>query len=354
MSTSKFRSLITCIAALAVSALIAGPAFAQKTKLTVYTALENDQLGPYKKAFEAAKPEVEIEWVRDSTGIITARVLAEKATRAPTSSGASAPAIVLFDTMGLIEGYAPKGVDPIKPASAARRSPRHGPAWTPGSSIICYNTVEATKKNLPKPASWKDLANPVYKGSIVMPNPASSGTGYQAVYAWINLMGESRAWKFMDELHENIAVYTHSGSAPCVQAAKGERMIGIGFDMRGAQEKTDGAPIDIILAKEGAPWDMEATAILKGTKNLAAAHKLADFVVSKGAYEMYGKYYAIVGYPGLNPAPPNYPPAPTRRWSRIDLAKMGRSARRSSPSGPSVTTASPRRNNVSILSSKGD
>ena len=40
-------------------------------------------------------------------------------------------------------------------------------------------------------------------------------------------MGEAEGWKFMDALHENIAVYTHSGSAPCVQAAKGERVAGI-------------------------------------------------------------------------------------------------------------------------------
>jgi iron(III) transport system substrate-binding protein len=108
-----------------------------------------------------------------------------------------------------------------------------------------------------------------------------------------------------------------------VQAAKGERVIGIGFDMRGAKEKTGGAPIDIILAKEGAGWDMEATAILKGTKNLAAAQKVADFAVSKPAYELYGKYYAIVGYPGMNPAPPNYPPSADAAMVKIDLAKMG-------------------------------
>ena len=229
--------------------------------------------------------------------------------------------------MGLLEPYTPKGADQIKPAFRSGKNPLTWTGMDAWLAVMCYNTVEGGKKNLPRPASWADLANPVYKDSIVMPNPASSGTGYQAVYAWIQIMGEKAAWEFMDKLHQNIAVYTHSGSAPCVQAAKGERVIGIGFDMRGAKEKTGGAPIDIILAKEGAPWDMEATAIVKGTKNLAAAQKLADFAVSKGAYELYGKYYAIVGYPGMNPAPPNYPPSADAAMVKIDLAKMGAGAR---------------------------
>ncbi len=239
MFTRSLRSLIVGAAALAVSALIAGPAFAQKTKLTVYSALENDQLGPYKAAFEAANPDVEIAWVRDSTGVITARVLAEKDNpRADVIWGLGASSVALFDSMGLLEPYTPKGVDQIKPVFRSSRSPL---AWTGMDAwlaVMCFNTVEGGKKNLPKPTSWADLANPVYKDSIVMPNPASSGTGYQAVYAWIQLMGEKAAWEFMDKLHQNIAVYTHSGSAPCVQAAKGERVIGIGFDMRGAKEKT--------------------------------------------------------------------------------------------------------------------
>ena len=324
MFKSIFRGLVMCVAALAMSALVVGPALAQKTKLTVYTALEPDQLGPYKEAFEKGNPDVEIAWVRDSTGVITARVLAEKDNpRADVIWGLGASSIALFDSMGMLEGYSPKGIADVKPVFKSSKNP---PSWTGMDAwlaVMCFNTVEGGKKNLPKPASWADLANPVYKDSIVMPNPASSGTGYQAVYAWIQIMGEKAAWEFMDKLHQNIAVYTHSGSAPCVQAAKGERIIGIGFDMRGAKEKTAGAPIDIIMAKEGAPWDMEATAIVKGTKNLAAAQKLADFAVTKGAYEMYGKYYAIVGYPGMNPAPPNYPPSADAAMAKIDLAKMG-------------------------------
>ena len=318
------RKLIAGIAVLAASALIANSAFAQKTKLTVYTALENDQVGPYKESFEKANPDIEIAWVRDSTGVVTAKILAEKDNpRADVIWGLGASSVALFDSMGMLEPYAPKGVAELKPVFKSGKNP---PAWTGMDAwlaVICYNTVEAGKKNLPKPTSWADLTNPAYKGAIVMPNPASSGTGYQTVYAWIQLMGEKAAWEFMDKLHQNVAVYTHSGSAPCVQAAKGERVIGIGVDMRGAKEKTGGAPIDIILGKEGAPWDMEATAIVKGTKNLEAAKKLADFAVSKPAYELYGKYYAILGYPGINAAPPNYPPSADAAMVKIDLAKMG-------------------------------
>ncbi len=320
----KVRGLLLGAAALAVSALMAVPAFAQKTRITVYTSLENDQIAPYKAAFEAATPDVEIAWVRDSTGIITARLLAEKDNpRADVIWGLGASSVALFDSMDMLQPYTPKGADQIKPSFRSSKNPM---AWTGMDAwlaVICFNTVEGGKKNMPKPASWADLTNPVYKDAIVMPNPASSGTGYQSVYAWLQIMGEKAGWEFMDKLHNNIAVYTHSGSAPCVQAAKGERTIGIGFDMRGAREKTAGAPIDIILAKEGAPWDMEATAIVKGTKNLTAAQKLADFAVSKAAYEMYGKYYAIVGYPGMNPAPPNYPPSADAAMVKIDLSKMG-------------------------------
>jgi len=54
------------------------------------------------------------------------------------------------------------------------------PAWVGIDiymSAFCFNTEVAKKKNLPKPESWADLTKPVYKGEIVMPNPASSGTG---------------------------------------------------------------------------------------------------------------------------------------------------------------------------------
>ena len=286
------------LAGLAIAGALAfsGVALAQKTQVTVYTALENEQLKPYKDAFEAENPTVEIVWVRDSTGVITARFLAEKDNpQADVIWGLGASSINLFKKQGLLEAYAPKGLETVKPIFRDSANP---PSWTGMDAwlaVVCFNTAEAAKDKIAAPKSWADLTKPEYKGKIVMPHPASSGTGYLAIFGWLQVMGEEKGWKFLDGLHDNVAVYLHSGSAPCVQAAKGERLIGIGFDMRGASEKTKGAPIDLIVPTEGVGWDMEATAIVKGTKKLDAAKLVADFAVSRKAFDLYGEYYAIIG-----------------------------------------------------------
>jgi len=317
------RCLALLGAAFVAAVLAAAPAAAQRTKLTVYTALENDQLGPFKQAIEAAVPDVEVVWVRDSTGVITARFLAEKDNpRADVVMGLAVTSLIAFEKLGLMETYEPKGADKLKPEYRDSKPPYTWTGMDAFLSVACYNTVEGGKTGAKAPVSWNDLTNPVFKGKIVMPHPASSGTGYLTVAAWIQIMGEKAAWDFMDKLHDNIAVYTHSGSAPCVQAAKGERTIGIGFDMRGAREKTQGAPIDIILPKEGAGWDMEATGIVKGSKNLALAKKVADWGASKDASELYSKYYALVAEPSVKNIPPNYPPNAEQAMVKNDFAWM--------------------------------
>jgi iron(III) transport system substrate-binding protein len=313
-----FRTILVASAALA---LTTAAAFAQKTQLSVYTALENDQLAIYKAEIEKAVPEADIQWVRDSTGVITARILAEKAApKADIILGLAASSLLLFKKEGLIENYQPAGADKLKPQFKSADGSFTGMDAFLG--VVCYNTVEGGKAGTTSPKSYKDLLDPKFKGRLVMPHPASSGTGYLMVAAWVQTMGDVESWKFMDALHENMAVYTHSGSAPCVQAAKGERLAGLGFDMRGAKEKSNGAPIDIILPVEGAGWDMEASSLVKGSKNLPVAKKVMDWVATKSANELFSKYYAIVAHPDVKNLPPNYPGDAESKMAKVDLEVM--------------------------------
>ena len=314
---------------LAALALLIGAtgAFAQKTQLTVYTALETDQLKAYENGFVKVNPDIEIKWVRDSTGVITAKLLAEKANpQADVVMGVAASSLALLDKQGMLIAYAPLNLDAIMSQYRDKKDP---PAWfgmDVWGATVCFNTVEATKRGLPKPETWKDMTKPIYKGQIVMPNPASSGTGFFDVSAWLTLWGDDSGkgggWKFMDALHENVAQYTHSGSKPCNMAATGEYVMGISFEYRGNANKAKGAPIDLIFPKEGLGWDLEAFAIHAGTKKLDAAKKLADWASSKDAMKLYGKNFAITAVPGVAEPLKNVPADYEKRLVKMDFATL--------------------------------
>jgi iron(III) transport system substrate-binding protein len=315
------QSIYKQAAVAAALALAAGLALAQKTQLTVYTALETDQLKAYQAGFEKAHPDIEITWVRDSTGIITAKLLAEKANpKADVVMGVAATSMGVFDAEGMLLPYAPAGLARIAPQYRDSKNP---PAWV-GMDVwgatLCFNTVEAAKRGIPKPETWKDLTKPVYKGQIVMPHPASSGTGYFDVTAWLQLWGEKEGWAYMDALHENIAQYMHSGSRPCAAAANGEFVVGISFEYRANREKAQGKPIDLVFPKEGLGWDLEAVAIHKGTKNMDAAKKLLDWAITDEAMALYAKNFAIVAVPALSQPLPNVPADYASRLVKNDFA----------------------------------
>jgi iron(III) transport system substrate-binding protein len=323
------RALLAACFVGGLSLAFPGLACAEKTKIMVYTSLENDMLRPYKAAIEQAVPEADIVWLRDSTGVITARVLAEKnAPKADLVLGIAATSLIDFKAAGVLEAYEPNGASALKPIF---RDPAAPYSWTGTAAylgVLCFNTAEGAKDKVAVPTSWKDLLAPALKDKIVMPHPASSGTGYLMVAGWLQTMGEKAGWEFMDALHQNIVSYLHSGSAPCVQAARGERVVGIGFDMRGAIEKTKGAPIEVIEPTEGTGWEIEAASIVKGSKNLAIAKKIADWATTKDANELFSKYHAIVAYPGVQNLPPNYPTNGETGMMKNDLAWMAENRER--------------------------
>ena len=309
----------------AILMLCALSACSRSEKLVVYTAAEADQLPAYTASFKAAHPEIELLWVRDSTGVITAKLLAErKASHADVVFALSAASMMQLDQKGLLAPYAPKDVERLKPRF---RDPRNPPHWTGEalwSAVICVNTVEARKHNLPVPARWEDLTAPVYRGMIEMPNPASSGTGLLAVNAWLQIFGEAKGWAYMDGLHQNIASYTHSGSKPCKDVARGEIPIGVSIDFRAAEAKTQGLPVEVVFPAEGGGWDMETTALVARTPHEQAAKAFVDWADSREAQHLYARNFAVVADPGVTERPPNLPSDLEAHLAKIDLAESSR------------------------------
>ena len=292
-----------------------------KTQLLVYTTYLAEHLDLFKKAFETANPDVEIIWHRDSTGTLTARLIAEAgAPKADAVFGVAATSLVEFSKRGLLTPYAPKGLAELRPSFRDEANP---PAWIGMSAwvaAVCFNRIEAQKLGLPTPKSWEDLTAPAFKGRISMPDPASAGSGFITVSAWLQVLGEEKGWALMERLHKNVAVYEKSGSKPCSQAAAGEFAVGVSHDLAASQLVAKGAPIDIVVMQEGGGWEMDAAAIVKGTKNLAATQKLLDWSASKEANVMYAGFVNLMARPDVKPANPNYPEAVAKSMIRNDLA----------------------------------
>ncbi|HET7874252.1 MAG TPA: putative 2-aminoethylphosphonate ABC transporter substrate-binding protein [Methylomirabilota bacterium] len=292
---------------LVLAVLFAAAPAAAKDTVVIYTAIEPEQVTEYMKAANKALPNLDVKMLRLSTGDVSARFMAEKDNmQADLIWGVAATNMIVFKQAGLLEAYAPKGLERVQPLFRDKANP---PSWVGNDiwmSAFCVNTEVAKKHNLPMPTSWADLTKPVYKGHLVMPNPASSGTGYLSVASILQRVGEAEGWKYLDALHPNMAEYTKSGSKPCKDAAAGERAIGVSFEYVAMEMKKKGAPVAMVLPKEGSGYDMEANALTKkGAKN-PAAKQFLDWAISDEAMRLYAKYFAAVGVAGF-PVPEGLP-----------------------------------------------
>ncbi|WP_409347326.1 putative 2-aminoethylphosphonate ABC transporter substrate-binding protein [Paenibacillus sp. MBLB4367] len=295
-------------------------------EINVYTAMEEEQIKTYLTSFKSQNPNVKVNIVRDSTGIMTAKLIAEKENpQADVVWGLAATSLLAMDDRNMLEPYAPKGVERVLPEFKDKANP---PKWV-GIDIwetaIIVNKAEMDKRKLAVPQTYEELAKPEYKGLIAMPHPASSGTGYLTVNALNQLYGKEKAWAYMDKLHENMMVYTHSGSKPAKMAASGEAPIGISYGYSGILEKKKGAPVEVIFPKEGSGWDMEANALVKKKEIKPEAKLFLDWAISDEPMKEYNKNYAILSIKQEGgQTPEGYSKDPVSQLAKLDLYQAAR------------------------------
>jgi iron(III) transport system substrate-binding protein len=303
----------TCHCTLALSAFIAAILFLGGCKeekqalaqnqnsgsITVYTALEDELVTEYLQSFSKNYPDIKVNIVRESTGIITARLMAEKDNpQADAVWGTAASSMLVLDERGQLEPYSPEGIERILPQF---KSGKPVPTWVgidAWETAFIINTVEIEKLGLKAEdiKSYQDLLLPQLKGRIAMSNPNSSGTGFLTVAGALQLNGKDSeaGWDYLSKLHENVDQYVHSGSKPAKMAAAGETVIGVSFGYAGISQKAKGAPVIVVFPIEGSGWDMEANALIKKKNINPAAKTFLDWAISDEAMDSYKKNYPII------------------------------------------------------------
>ena len=189
------------------------------------------------------------------------------------------------------------------------------------------NTKVLEKDGLPMPKSWNDLLNPAYQGKLIMPNPASSGTGFLQIASLLVMLDpdyknkpveENKAWDFLKKLDKNMGQYIKSGSKPAKLTAAGEYAVGCSFAFVYSSLKKKGFPVVMALPEEGAGFELEVNSLLKGAKHEKAAKKFLDWAISKSAMKGYAKFKLGVAYPGI-PGPEGLPALDTIKLAPMDF-----------------------------------
>jgi iron(III) transport system substrate-binding protein len=218
----------------------------------------------------------------------------------------------------MLEPYKPKGVEKLEKRFVNPQFNYVGIDMY--IAAFCVNTKVMKEKGLPMPKGWNDLLDPKFKGLIAMPNPAASGTGFLQISSILQMYGAKEGkedgWEFLKKLDKNMGQYIKSGSRPAKMTASGEFAVGASFDFVVAEQKKQGFPVEFVFPIEGAGYEVEANALLKGVKNVAAAKKFLDWAISEGAMKEYSKFKYGVTLPGI-PTRPDLP-----KLSEIKLYPM--------------------------------
>ncbi|MCO5730232.1 ABC transporter substrate-binding protein [Rhizobium sp. SSA_523] len=289
------RSALTALAALGAFA-----GSAQAADLVIYTSQPNEDAQATVDGFKAANPGIDVEWVRDGTTKIMAKLMAEIEAGKP-----AADVLLIADTVTLERLKQDKRlmayVSPEAKAYEASLFDAEGYYYSTKliTTGIMYNTQASMK-----PTSWKDLAKPEAKGLVTMPSPLTSGAAL--IHAQTLSGNPALGWDYYRALKENGATASGGNGAVLKSVASGEKAYGVVVDYMPIREKAKGAPIEFVFPTEGVSAVTEPVAILAGTQHADAAKKFVDYVLSEKGQEGFLKLGYIPARNGM-PVPEGFP-----------------------------------------------
>ena len=181
-------------------------------------------------------------------------------------------------------------LEPVLPQMSGQPDGQLGVALAPvdyGYVNLNVDKAEVAKRGVALPASLKDLTLPAYKGWLVMPNPATSSTGYAFMLATISAMGEEPAFAWWAQMRGNglkvvkgwsEAYYTefsrNKGAYPLVVSYATSPAAEVFY----SKEKITEPPTTSLNLKGGVFRQVEGVGLIKGGARREVALKFVDFM----------------------------------------------------------------------------
>ncbi|CAM4153500.1 ABC transporter substrate-binding protein [Kerstersia similis] len=268
---------VSYVAAALVSVAALG---AQAETLVLYTSQPNADAQATVDMFSKANPDIKVEWVRDGTTQLMARLEAE------LSAGAVKPDVLLIADSVTMESLKQRQLlqpylSPERKAYDAALYDAQGHYY--GTKLITTGIAHHSQASV-QPKSWQDLLDPQLKGQVSMPSPLYSGAALIHLASLTNTPG--LGWDYYEKLKAN-DVSAQGGNGAVLKAiASGTKPYGMLVDYMAIREKAKGAPIEFVFPQEGVSIVTEPVAILKSAAHPEAARRFVDFVLSQPGQEL--------------------------------------------------------------------
>ena len=242
--------------------------------------------GGAEAAFDAftEKTGIKVEYVEISTGKALAQLQAENGnTTADIWFGGGVDSYISATDLGYLEQYVSPEAEAINPAYSDADGYWTGLALVPAGFLV--NNDVLAEKNLEAPKTWEDLADPKYKGEIIMASPAISGTQYAILNGTIQAYGEEKGWDVWKGINENVDFYAQGGGEPGPKCAAGEFGIAVLAMTGGTFAMEAEYPVTAVYPEDMIPWTPAPIAIFKNSQNKDAAKVFVDYFLSKEGQE---------------------------------------------------------------------
>jgi iron(III) transport system substrate-binding protein len=242
--------------------------------ISFYGQEEADQTAA---AFAKKYPGLSVIPLRTTTGAAFQRLSLDFKNNVPVASVVSLSGVGGYYDILMREGrlaeYVPETADKLSPAMKPTIVPGQLYPIGAGLMAIAYNTTKIKPADVPK--TWKDLADPKWKGKLALSHPAFSG--FDA--AWLVVMNKQAGWPYFEALSKNAPLVQRSTFDAIRALNSGERLIATMPDMMALNSASKGNPLGIVYPTDGSVMIMGYTAILKNAPQPKMARLFTEFLL---------------------------------------------------------------------------
>ena len=257
-----------------------------RTVLTVYSPHGKDLLSHYESEFEAAYPDIDVQWVDMGSQEVLERIRAERANpQADVWFGAPAEIFSRAAREGLLAPYTPTWAEAVPPEARGRGDQWYGTYLTP--EVIAYNTEAVSREEAPK--DWDEVVEPRWRGKVLIRDPIASGTmraifGAQIARSVARTGSPESGFEWLRRLDANTREYVLNPTLLYQKLGRQEGVITL-WDMPDIAtiQRRLGLPFDYVFPASGTPVLVDAIALVRGSRQPEAARRYYEFVTTREA-----------------------------------------------------------------------